>query len=222
MCPGCRNLLQIFHVVLVTDLMLHIFDDILVLFLKHLSKDTILRLACLVILFIMSNLINKEQRQNLNPFIEQLAFSFDMRQDSLADLNPAQLLLTDFTDYISGKYLDTINEFYRIISAINRFYNKAVLILRKLSGIIIKVKTDTYLLGLLLDSRSALHIKLDCSGRICFRQIYTFQIYITVCSCGSSLRNSLYGNLLNQTLIISFHGIQAVNHVVDAVRLMSS
>ena len=47
--------------------------NIRIFFLKHIRIDAIVGLSCCVILFIFGNLINKEQTQHLNAFMEQLA-----------------------------------------------------------------------------------------------------------------------------------------------------
>ena len=77
----------------------------------------------------MRNLINKEQRQYLNPFIKQLALSLDMRQYRLANLNPAELFFAYLAYYVAGINLNAIRKFNRAVPPVNTLYNKSVSVL---------------------------------------------------------------------------------------------
>ena len=63
-----------------------------------------------------------------------------MRKNSLANLNPAQLVFADFTDDVTSIKLDTVQEFNGIIAAINRLNDKAVLVFIQIYSITDSVK----------------------------------------------------------------------------------
>ena len=126
------NRLQIFQILILsvtsTYAKLHILDNILIFFLKHICIDTIHRLSGIIILLILGNLIDKEQRQNFDTLIKQLTFSLNMGKNRLSDLDTAQLVLADLADDISGINLDTVDKFYRIIPSVNSGYHKTLFV----------------------------------------------------------------------------------------------
>ena len=65
-------------------------------------------------------------------------------------------------------------------------------------------------------------MELDCCHRICLGKIQSFQIYIAVCCSCSGFLNTLNHNLLYKLFIVSFHRIQTIYHVIDAVALVGS
>ena len=75
----CRDRIQIMEIRFLTDAHLQVFHDIAVFLFKHICKDTIFRFAGLIVLRVVGNLIDEKQRKNLNTFVVQLTFSFNMR-----------------------------------------------------------------------------------------------------------------------------------------------
>lgn len=66
------NCVQIPDVVLVSDFPLHGAENVVVLFLKHIGIDAVKRMPSLVVLLVLCNLVDEEQRQNLDALMEKL------------------------------------------------------------------------------------------------------------------------------------------------------
>ena len=81
------NRLQILYVVILADTDLQMSDNVVILLYKHLRIDTVCRLSGFIIDAIFCHFIDEEQGQHLDALIEQLAFSLNMRQNRLSDLN---------------------------------------------------------------------------------------------------------------------------------------
>ena len=64
------NRLQILHVVILTDANLQITNDIIILFHKHLSINTVSCLSGFIINTVFYHFINEKQGENLDTFIE--------------------------------------------------------------------------------------------------------------------------------------------------------
>ena len=105
---GCRDSVEITDVVVIAESQLHVADDVLVFFLKHIGENPVIRLACGIIAFVMIHLIDEEQAQHLDALVEQLPLTLDMGKDCLPNLQAAQLLFADLTDNISGINLDPV------------------------------------------------------------------------------------------------------------------
>ena len=145
-----------------------------------------------------------------------------MREDSFTDLDSAKLLFADLANNITCIHLDTVDEFHRVITTVYGLNNETVLVFIKISRVIVKVESDAHLHRFLTDTSCSLEVELQCSRGVCFGKVKPFKIHITFSGSASSLCDTLNGNLLNQSLVVCFHSIQTVNHIIDAVRLMGS
>ena len=219
---GRANHIQILDVVIIAHVALHRANNIRILFFEHIRIDAVVRLSSFVILFVLYNFVNEEQGQYLDTLVEEFSFSLNVGKYGLADLNAAQLFLADLTNDVTSIKLDTVQEFNGIIAAINRLNDKTVLVFVQIAGMIVQIESDTHLHGLLTDAGSTLEVKLQGGSRISLGKIQTFQIHIALRCRAAGFRNALHGNLLDQPLIIRFHCIQTIDHIIDAVRLMGS
>ena len=145
-----------------------------------------------------------------------------MRKNGLPNLNSSKLFFTYFTNYITGINLNTIDEFYRIITTINSGNHKALLIFFHLTGIIIEVVSLRYYSCYFADTRSTFTVKLNGCCRCGLGKVNTFQINIAFSCCASRFCNALNRNFFNETFIICLHSIQTINHIVYAITLMCS
>ena len=143
-----------------------------------------------------------------------------MRKNRFADLNAAKLVFADPADHITGKDFDTVQELYGVVASIDRFHHKADFVLIQIAGIVIEIVTDTDRGSLLANAVCALVIKLDSCCRIGFGKIDAFQIDKTFGCRAAGLCDALNGNFLDQPLVVRFHCIKAVHHVIDTVRLV--
>ena len=168
----------------------------------------------------MFNFINKEQRKNFDSLVVQLPLSFNVRQNRFTNLDAAQLLLADFTDYIAGIDFDTVQELDRIITTVNRLDYKVVAVFLHAIGLIVEIESNSNSLCDFANTGGTFRVELNGCSRISLRQIDALQIDIAFRRCTSGFRNTFDSNLLNQALIVGFHRIQAIDHVIDTVRLM--
>ena len=164
-----RDRSQIAKIFSLSNTYLQIFYNVAILFFKHLCKDTITRFSVCIILFVMSNFINKKQRKDFDSLVIQLSFSLNVRENRFSNLNTAQLLLTNSTDHITSINFDTIQKLYRIITTINRLYYKVIMIFFHAVRLIIEVKSNSYCLSNFPNSRSTFIVKLNGCSRISFR-----------------------------------------------------
>ena len=215
-----RNHIQILQVIVFFHPDLHIADDIIVLFLEYIGVDAVLRLSRLVILLVLGHFVNEEERQHLDALVEQFTLPLDMRKNRLPNLNPPQLIFADFTDHIPGIDLNAVQEFHGVVPAVNAGNDKIIFVFLHLPGIVVQVVPFRNLPGDFTNAGSTFKIKLNGRRGCRLGQVDTLQIDIALCSCAAGFRNALDRNLLHQPLVVRFHGIQAVDHVVDAVALM--
>ncbi len=141
-------------------------DNILIFLLEHGGIFAIHRLACCIIFPVIRNLVNKKQAQHFNAFAEQLAFPLDMGKDRFADLDAAQLAFVHFSNHVAGINLNTVQEPYRAVAAINGFHYKPISVFLQAIGIIIKVIADFNHTAFLLDTGCLLHVELQCGRRV--------------------------------------------------------
>ena len=219
------NNLQITNVIIVTGSQLHRAYDVVVLFLKHIGVDAVERMPVLVILFVFFNPVDEEQRQNFDALMEKLTLPLQVRQNRFADLNASELVFADLTDHISGKDFDTVQELYGVVASVDRLDHKAFLILvelARLAGVVIEVVANTDRGGFLAKSLCSNVVKLNGSSRVLLlRDVDAFQIDESLGCRAAGLCDALDGNFLDQPLVVRFHCIKAVHHVIDAVRLVS-
>ena len=107
-----------------------------------------------------------------------------------------------------------------VIPSVDELDHKTVFVFLHTVGIIIEVEANPHLHSLFTNASSTLKVKLNGSSRIRFRQVDAFKVHIAVSRRAAGLRDTLDGNLLDQTLVVCFHCVQPVNHVVNAVRLV--
>ena len=84
-----------------------------------------------------------------------------------------------------------------------------------------KIITDSDRRCLLADAGCALVIKLDGRRWGSFGKIDAFQIDKSLGCRAAGLGDALDGDFLDQPLIVRFHRVKAIDHVINAVRLMS-
>ena len=94
-------------------------NNIVVLFFKHIGVDTVIWLACFVVLLVFSNFVDKEQAQNLYALVEKLTLALNMRKYSLAYLYAAKLVFAYTADNIAGIHLYTVEKLNRVVPAID-------------------------------------------------------------------------------------------------------
>ena len=218
----CRNCFQVADVIILAQRKLHLADNILVLLLKHLCINAVIGLACGIVALVLVHLVNKEQAQHFNALVEQLAFPLKMRKDRFPNLDAAQLVLVHLADHISGKQSDTIQKFNVVIAAINLFHHIAILIFVQIAGVVIEVEFQPNGARYFAQAGFSLAVELDRCRRVCLGKIDAFQIDKPIRSGTAGFRNAFDHDFLDQTLIIGFHCIQPVDHVVDAVCTVGS
>ena len=216
-----RNRVQIPYVVFISNFPLHGAENVVVLFLEHIRINAVERMSSLVVLLVLCNFVDEEQRQDLDALMEKLTLPLQVRKNRLTDLNAAKLVFADLTDHISGKDFDAIQELHRVIASVDRFHHKADFVLIQITGIVVKIITDSDRRCFLADAGRALVIKLNSCRRVSFGKIDAFQIDKSFGCRAAGLRDAFNGNLLDQPLVVRFHRIKAIDHVINAVRLMS-
>ena len=146
-----------------------------------------------------------------------------MRQDRFTDLDPAQLIFIHRTDHVTGTYPDAVKELYGIVTAVNAADYKAIPVLFKTIGMLVEIIPFPYGPTLFLHGTVRhLPLKLQRGCRVFLRQVYAFQIQVAVRRRTPALHDPLDRDLLDQAFVVRFHGIQTIDHIVDAVALMGS
>ena len=140
--------------------------------------------------------------------------------DRFPDLYAPYLVLADLADHVSGINLDAVQKFHGIIPTVDGLYYKADFVLVQLAGIVIHVEADTDRLGNLPDASGSLEVKLDGGRWRGLGQVDALQIHIALGRRGAAFGDALHGDLLHQPLVIGFHGVQAIDHIVDTVGTM--
>lgn len=154
--------------------------------------------------------------------MEKLTLPLQVRKNRFADLNASELVFADLTDHISGKDFDTVQELYGVVASVDRLDHKADLVLVKIAGIVIEIVADAHRYVLLANALRTLAVKLNGSSRVLLlRDVDAFQIDEALGCRAAGLCDALDGNFLDQPLVVRFHCIKAVHHVIDAVRLVS-
>ena len=177
-------------------------------------------MSCLIILLVLCNLVDEEQGQHFDTLMEKLPLPFYVRENGFADLNTAELVFTDFADHITGKDFNAVQELYGVIASVNGFHHKADFILIQIAGIVVKIVADPNGCRLFTQPLCTFEIKLNGCCRICFGEIDAFQIDKAFGCRAAGFCDTFDGDLLNKTLVVGFHCIKPVHHVIDAVRLM--
>ena len=156
--------------------------------------------------------------------MEKLTLPLQVRQNRFADLNASELVFADLTDHISGKDFDTVQELYGVVASVDRLDHKAFLILvelARLAGVVIEVVANTDRGGFLAKSLCSNVVKLNGCCRVSFGKVDAFQIDEALGCRAAGLCDALDGNFLDQPLVVRLHCIKAINHIIDAVRLVS-
>ena len=214
------NCVQILYVVLVSDFPLHGAENVVVFFLEHIRIDAVERMSSLVVLLVLCNLVDEEQRQNLDALMEKLTLSLQVRKNRFADLNASELVFADLADHITGKDFDAVQELHRVVASVYRFHHKADFVLVQIAGIVVKIITDSDRRCFLAKSLCSNVVKLNGCCRVSFGKVDAFQIDKAIGCRAAGLGDALDGNLLDQPLIVCFHRVKAIDHVIDAVRLV--
>ena len=76
--------------------------------------------------------VDKEQRENFHPFIEELHLLIKVRLDRLTDLNAAQSYLRNITSRITHSQLYTIGKSQGVRIGIDVRYHKSIAVLIQL------------------------------------------------------------------------------------------
>ena len=215
------NCVQIADVVLIADLPLHGAENVVVLFLEHIRIDAVERMPNLIILLVLRNLVDEEQGQDFDTLMEKLSFPLKMGKNRFSNLNAAKLVFADLADDVTGKDFDAVQELHGVIASIDGLDHKADFVLVQIAGIVIKIITDSDCCRFLADTGRTLAIKLNGCRRVGFGKIDAFQIDKAFGCRAAGLRDALDGDFLDQPLVVRFHCIKAIDHVINAVRLMS-
>ena len=180
-------------------------------------------MSSLVVLLVLCNFVDEEQRQNLDALMEKLTLPLQVRKNRLTDLNTAKLVFADLADHITGKDFDAVQELHRVVASVDRLDHKAFLVLvefARLAGVVIEVVADTNRGGFLAKSLCPYVVKLNGRCRVSFGKIDAFQIDKAFGCRAAGLRDAFNGNLLDQPLVVRFHRVKAIDHVINAVRLV--
>ena len=164
---------EVSDIILIVKLPLHIGDNILVFLFKHIGIDAVIGGARLVVQFVLRNLVDEEQAQYLNTLMKELPFPFNMGEDGLADLDTAELFFADFSDHITGIKFNTVQKLHRVVTPVDEFDHKTVLILIQTAGIVVEIKADTDFHRLFADAGCTLKVKLQSSCGISFGKVDT-------------------------------------------------
>ena len=214
---GRRDAVQVLDIVIFSNSNLKIANDIFIFFFKHRGIFPVYRLAGGVIFPVICHFINEEQTQDLDPLIEQLPLSLDMGKDRLADLNAAQLVLIYLAEHIPGIDFDSVQKFHGVVAAVNGLYDVSVPVFFQTVGIVIKIVADLDNSAFYLCAGCLLYIELQGCGGITLGKVNALQIQVAVGCRGTGFGDSLYSDLLDQAFVVGLHGVQAINHVIDAV-----
>ena len=98
--------------------------------------------AVLVILTVLCNLINEEQRQCFDAHFKEFFLFLKVRLDGLSDLDASHILLDNITDNLPSVNDKTARKSNRSANRVNVGDNIAVLVLLHLIGLIVKVVTN--------------------------------------------------------------------------------
>ena len=175
-----------------------------------------------VIITILLDLVNEEQRKHLDALAEKRPLAFEMRNNRLANLNAAQLFFVHHTHAVAGINLLAVRESHRRIIAVHVGNSIAVLVFFETARLFVKIKTLRDM-GLFLEQATlALAIKFKSRDRSLVRKhLNAFQVQVALGRRRTAHRNALDTNLFDQVLVVGIHRIEAVNHVVDGVLAVS-
>lgn len=144
-----------------------------------------------------------------------------MGKNRFSNLNAAKLVFADLADDVTGKDFDAVQELHGVIASVDGLDHKADFVLVQIAGIVIKIITDSNCCRFLADTGRTLAIKLNSCRRVGFGKIDAFQIDESLGCRAAGFGNALNGNFLNQPLVVRLHRVKAIDHVINAVRLMS-
>ena len=122
---GCYSF-QVSQVCIVPEGKFKIFHFLPVFLFEDVCILPVLRISCIIIYPVLRNLVNEEEGQYLDPFMEEGPFPFKMGFDRLADLNPADLVFIDQASNLTGDNRDTICKRNRVRSPVNTCDNKSL------------------------------------------------------------------------------------------------
>lgn len=176
--------------------------------------------AHLVILFVLGNLIDEEQAQHLDALVEKRTLPLDVGENRLSNLDAAELVFADLANDIPGENLHPVKKLHGVVPPIDELDHKAVFVLVQIAGVVVQVKANTHFHRLFAYTLCALEIKLQGGCGVGFGKIDSFQIDITLCGHAAGFSNAFHGNLFHQPLVVGLHGVQPIDHIVDAVRLV--
>ena len=198
------------------QILLHRLADGIVFFFEHPGVNA--HLVRSVVIAILLDLVNEEQRKHLDTLAEKRTFTLKMRNNRFANLNAAQLILVHHADAVASINLLAVRESHRRIIAVHFGNSIAILVFFETTRLFVKIKTlrDT---GLFLEQAAlALAIKFKSRDRSLIRKyLNAFQVQVALGRRRTAHRNALDANLLDQVLVVGIHRIEAVNHVVDGV-----
>ena len=209
--------IQILHVRLVAGLALHGADNVAVLFLEHVRVNAVARLPGCVVLFIFGDLVDKEQGEHLDPLAEKPAFALDVRENRFPDLNAADLVVADRADHVACAQPDPVQKLHGIVPPVDRLHHVTVLVFFHPVGVVEEIEADPHRSAHLAEGGRAFAVELNRRGRIGLGQIDALQIDISVRRRAAGLGDALDGDFFDQALVVSFHRVQTIHHVVDTV-----
>ena len=196
-------------------------NEVAIFFLKHVSIDTVYGLSGGVVLFIVGNFIDEEQRKNLDAARKERSFPLEMGKNRLANLNPPQLLFADFAEDIARDDPLSVGERDGVVTPIDPRDDKAGSVLFQLIGLIIHIEPFSNRHRFLANARCTFVIKLQRrSRRFVLREIDALQVKIPLRRRAAGDGDSLDRDLLDQLFIVCFHRVEAIDHIIIAVFLV--
>ena len=170
--------------------------------------------AVFIVLTVLCNLVDEEQRKRLDTLIKELFFFFKVRDNGFADLNTTHILLGYVAHYVV--YVDgfAVGKGYTLVQRIDLGYRVALILLhflRYVEKVIANAKNTRLTVNTLVVSDFKLN---SCSRRMFRRYDNAFKIEVFIRTTEILNLKSLNLNFFYKSLIESVQSIQHVNKVV--------
>ena len=179
-------------------------------YLRVLSSDFTL----FIVAPIFGDLIDKEQRQNLDALVEKHLFFFKVRLHRLTNLDAPQCRLVHVARGFACLQLDAVGETDRIGMGID-IHDDEALVLVQLIRNGEEVIVFTKLAHHALDAIVLLYLQLDsCDRRFAGGNLDGLQIEVGIGAAQALDGNAAHRNFLHQLLVVRVQRIEAVDFVV--------
>ena len=153
--------------------------------------------------------------------MEKLPFPLDVGFNGFPNLKAPQMLLAHGADDAADMKPHPIQKFdvIRIFPAVDVVDRIAVLVFIQPAGVFKELEAHADLFRHLAQALCPADVELDHSPGVPFlRQVQAHQVYIPFGPGGAGFADALDGDLFHQPLIVGLHGVQPVDHVINAVR----